>query len=158
MFDLVPWRRRDVKVAPEWSPVDLWREVDNLFDRFLGDMGWSERAMRRQFAPALDISETDEEVVVRAELPGVDPKDVDINLTGSLLTIKGEKKDEKEEKGRSFHRIERSYGSFTRSFQLPCEVEEEKAKAMYKNGVLDLRLPKTEQAKKKSVKIEVKAE
>ena len=157
MFDLIPWRRRDMETAPERSAHDLWREMDNLFDRFFGDMRWPERSTGRQFAPALDVSENDDEFVVKAELPGIDPKEVDINLTGNLLTIKGEKKDEKESKGENFHRIERSYGSFSRSFQLPCEVQEDKVEANYKNGVLDLRLPKAENAKRKSVKIEVKA-
>lgn len=157
MFDLVPWRRRDLEPASEWSAVDLWREMDNLFDRFLGDMRWPDNFSTRQFVPALDVSETDDEFVVNAELPGIDPKEVDINLTGNLLTIKGEKKSEKEERGDGFHRMERSYGSFSRSLQLPCEVQEDKIEAHYKNGVLDLRLPKVESAKRRSVKIEVKA-
>jgi HSP20 family protein len=156
MFDLIPWRRREVGMAPERSAVDLWREMDNLFDRFFGDMPWLGRSMPRQFFPAFDISENDNDFVVKAELPGVDPKEVDINLTGNLLTIKGEKKDEGEETRENFHRVERSYGSFSRSFQLPCEVLEDKIEAQYKNGVLDLRIPKAEKAKRKSVKIEVK--
>jgi len=155
MFDLIPWRRRDVETAPEWSAVDLWREMDNVFDRFFGEMRWPGRFMSRQFIPALDVSENDDGFVVKAELPGIDPKEVDINLTGDLLTIKGEKKDEKEEKGENFHTIERSYGSFSRSFQLPCDVQEDKIEAHYKDGVLDLRLPKAENAKRKSVKIKV---
>jgi HSP20 family protein len=118
-------------------------------------MRWPGRFMSRQFVPALDVSENDDEFVVKAELPGIDPKEVDINLTGDLLTIKGDKKDEKEEKGENFHTIERSYGSFSRSFQLPCDVQEDKIEAHYKDGVLDLRLPKAENAKRKSVKIKV---
>jgi HSP20 family protein len=108
MLDLIPWRRSEMDIAPERSAHDLWREMDNLFDRFFGDMRWPERSMTRQFAPTLDVSENDDEFVVKAELPGIDPKEVDINLTGNLLTIKGEKKDEKESKGDNFHRIERS--------------------------------------------------
>lgn len=157
MFDLIPWRRRDVETAPDRSAVDLWREMDSVFDRFFGDMGWREPSLTRQFVPALDVSENGNEFVVKAELPGMDPKEVDINLTGNLLTIRGEKKHEKEEKGDGFHRMERSYGSFSRSFQLPCEVQEDKIEAHHKNGVLDLRLPKAESAKRKSVKIAVEA-
>jgi HSP20 family protein len=157
MFDLIPWRRREVGGARERSAVDLWREMDNLFDRFFGEAGWPERAVEKTFAPAFDISETDNEFVVRAELPGVDPKEVDINLTGDRLTIKGEKNDEKEERAENFHRVERSFGSFTRSFQLPCEVKEEEIKAEYKNGVLELKLPKAEEVKRKTVKVEVKS-
>ena len=156
MFDLIPWRRHDVETAPDWSVVDLWRERDTLFDRFFGDTIWPDRSVTRKFVPALDLSENDSEFVVKAELPGIDPKAVEINLTGNLLTIKGEKRDEKEEEGDGFHRMERSYGGFFRSFQLPCEVQEDKIEARYKNGVLDLRLPKAESAKRKSVKIQVK--
>jgi HSP20 family protein len=156
MFDLIPWRRRDLGTASERSAVDLRREMDNLFDRFFGDMGWPARGLSRTFAPAFDLSENEDEFVVKAELPGVDPKEVDINLTGNLLTIKGEKKEQSEEKGENFHRVERSYGSFSRSFQLPCEVQKDKVTAKYKDGVLDLRLPKAEEAKRKAFKIEVK--
>lgn len=156
MFDLIPWRRSDVEMAPERSVVGLWREMDNLFDRFLGDVRWPQRGVTSHFAPALDLSENDDELVVKAELQGVDPKEVDISLTGDLLTIKGEKKSEKEEKGKNFHRIERSYGSFSRSVRLPCEVREDEVKAEYKNGVLDLRLPKAADTRRKSIKIEVK--
>lgn len=156
MFDLIPWRRRDMDVSPDRSAVDLWREMDNVFDRFFGDMRWPDRTMTRQFVPALDVSETDGEFVVKAELPGIDPNEVNIDLTGNLLTIKGEKKHEKEEKGDGYCRMERSYGAFSRSFQLPSEVEQDKIEAHYKNGVLDLRLPKAESAKRKSIKIEVK--
>ncbi len=155
MFDLIPWRKSEVEAAPERSAMDLWREMDNLFGRFFGDVRRTESALTGHFAPALDISESDDEFVVKAELPGVDPKAVDISLSGNLLTIKGEKKAESEEKGKNFHRIERSYGSFSRSFQLPCEVREEDVKAEYKDGVLNLRLPKDEKAKRKSIKIEV---
>lgn len=156
MFEMIPWRRRGIGRSPEGSAVDLWREMDSLFDRFFGENRWLEHPMTRTFAPALDISESEDELVVKAELPGVDPKEVDVNLTGNLLTIKGEKRDEREEKGSSFHRVERSFGSFSRSFQLPCDVEEEKIAATYKDGVLELRLPKTEKAKIKTRKIEVK--
>ena len=156
MFDLIPWRRRDVESSPDRSAVDLWREMDTVFDRFFSDMRWPDRAMTSQFVPALDVSENDGEFVVKAELPGIDPKEVDINLTGNLLTIKGEKRHEEEKTEDGFHRVERSYGTFSRSFQLPCEVEEDKIEAHYKNGVLDLRLPKAESAKRKSIKIEVK--
>ncbi|MEJ2718711.1 MAG: Hsp20/alpha crystallin family protein [Deltaproteobacteria bacterium] len=156
MFDLIPWRRREIDRARERSAADLWREMDNLFERFFGEAGRSEVAPGRTFAPAFDISETDDELVVRAELPGIDPKEVDINLTGDRLTIKGEKKEKKEERGESYHRVERSFGSFSRSFQLPCEVKEEDIKAVYKNGVLDLRLPKADNVKRKTFKIEVK--
>jgi HSP20 family protein len=93
--------------------------------------------------------------VVKAEVPGLEPKDIDISLTGGVLTIKGEKKQEKEEKDENYHRIERSYGTFTRSVRVPQEVQSDKIEATYKNGVLKITLPKSEEAKKKEIKIKV---
>jgi HSP20 family protein len=94
-------------------------------------------------------------IVVKAEVPGLEPKDIDISLTGGVLTIKGEKKQEKEEKDENYHRIERSYGTFTRSVRVPQEVQSDKIEATYKNGVLKITLPKSEEAKKKEIKIKV---
>lgn len=155
MFDLIPWRRHDVEAAPARSVQDPWREMDTLFDRFFGNMTWPEHSLTRPFVPALDVSENDEEYVVKAELPGIDPKQIDVNLRGNVLTIKGEKREEKEEKGERFSRIERAYGSFSRTLRLPGDVQEDKVEARYKDGVLNLKLPKTEGAKAKSVKIQV---
>ncbi len=155
MLSLIPWRRRDVEAYPERSMPEFRREFDDLFDRFFNDVWGTDRGLARTFAPAFDVSETDDEFIVRAEVPGVDPKDVDVNLSGNVLTIKGEKKDEREEKGENRHRIERSFGMFQRTFQIPVEGDEEKISAKYKDGVLDLRLPKTEKGKRKSIKIDV---
>jgi len=88
-------------------------------------------------------------------LPGIDPKDVEISLSDNVLTIKGEKKQEKEEENENYHVIERSYGGFTRSFRLPGQVQNDKVKATYKNGILKITLPKTEETKKKEIKIAV---
>jgi HSP20 family protein len=130
--------------------------MDELFDRFFSEPWWMpERYFGGTFSPAFDISETDDEILVKAELPGVDPKDVDVNLTGNELTIKGEKKEEREEKGESIHTMERRFGCFCRSFSLPCDVQQDKIEAKYKDGILNLKLPKAESAKKKSLKIEV---
>lgn len=113
----------------------LRREMDQLMDRFFdwrpsrswpGDGGW---------VPTLDVSETDKEVIVTAELPGMDPKDVDLSLNDSQLTIRGERKKEEEEKGENFHRVERQYGSFQRVVQLPTDVDTEKVDAKDKDGV-----------------------
>jgi HSP20 family protein len=136
--------------------LNLHREMDELFDRFFSEPWWMpERYFGGTFSPAFDISETDDEILVKAELPGVDPKDVDVNLTGNELTIKGEKKEEREEKGESIHTMERRFGCFCRSFNLPCDVQQDKIEAKYKDGILNLKLPKAESAKKKSLKIEV---
>jgi HSP20 family protein len=94
----------------------------------------------------VDVSETAKEIIVRAELPGMDPKDIDISIQGNLLTLKGERRQEKEEEGENYHRIERSFGAFSRTLQLPAEVDLEKVNATYKDGVLKIALPKTEAA------------
>ncbi|HHT9120465.1 MAG TPA: Hsp20/alpha crystallin family protein [Candidatus Hypogeohydataceae bacterium YC41] len=134
------------------SITALQREMDRLFDEFFRRGG----LMREwRWAPAVDVVETPDTVIVRAELPGIDPKDVDISVSGDTLTIKGEKKEEKEEKGKTFYRMERSYGAFVRSIELPTPVEADKAKADYKNGVLEITLPKVEQVKAKKIPIKV---
>ncbi len=110
----------------------------------------------RPWSPSVDIYETENELVVKADLPDVDPKNVGIQLENGTLTLKGERKFEQEKNGqKGFHRIERSYGSFVRAFSLPDTVEGEKVKADYKNGVLTITLPKKEVAKPKTINIEV---
>lgn len=126
----------------------LQREMDRLFEDFFRRSG-----LPMRWGPAVDVVESSDSVVVKAELPGVDPKDVDISVSGDTLTIKGEKKEEKEEKGKSFYRVERSYGSFCRSVSLPTGVEADKAKADYKDGVLSVTLPKSEKVKAKKIPI-----
>jgi HSP20 family protein len=101
------------------------------------------------------MSETKDNFVVKAEVPGIDAKHIDISFTGDVLTIRGEKSQEKEEKEEDYHLVERSYGSFSRSVRLPAEVESTKIKASYKNGILRITLPKSEKAKAKEVKIKV---
>jgi HSP20 family protein len=139
----------------KWAPFkDLRREMDDLFDKFFGEQQLPAKRWA-EIAPALDLKETDNEVIVTAELPGVEPKDMNISLEGDTLTIRGEKKQEKEEKNENIVRIERSYGSFQRSISLPCKVAEDKIAADFRNGVLRVTLPKTESSKKKSIKINV---
>jgi HSP20 family protein len=108
-----------------------------------------------EFLPSLDLAETKNEFVVKAEVPGMTPKDINISLAQGVLTIRGEKKQEKEEKEENYHFVERSYGSFSRSVRLPGEVQSDKIKAAYKDGILRVTLPKTEETKKKEVKIKV---
>ena len=155
MFELIPWRRRDRETFPMGVHKDFRREFDALINRFFGDEPLVP-SFTQGFSPAIDLSESDVEFTVKAEFPGVEPKDLDISLTGDVLTIKGEKKEEKEEKERGVHRVERSFGSFARSFSLPCEVQENKIKAKFENGVVTIMLPKAETAKKKSIQIDVK--
>ncbi len=129
-------------------------EMDRLWNSFFerGPLRGEEGA---EWLPSLDVAETKNEIVVKAEVPGLEPKDIDISLSEGLLTIKGEKKQEREEKEENYHLVERSYGSFTRSIRLPKEVQSDKINASYKNGVLKVVLPKSEEAKKKEVKIKV---
>jgi len=105
--------------------------------------------------PSIDLAEKDNELVVKCEVPGMDPKDINISLSDGVLTIRGEKKQEREEKEADYHLVERSYGSFSRSIQLPKQVQSEKISASYKNGILKITLPKSEEAKKKEIKIKV---
>lgn len=105
--------------------------------------------------PPLDVSETEENILVKVEVPGIEPKDIDISISGDTLTVKGEKKSEKEEKGKNYHFIERSYGSFSRSVGLPASVKFEQVKAEYKKGILEITLPKSEKSKIKKIPVKV---
>ena len=144
-FELTPWK-------PSRELSTFRDEIDKLWDRLFKE---EMEPFRREWMPSLDVSETKNNIVVKAEAPGMESKDIDISLVGDVLTIKGEKKQEKEEKDENYHRIESSYGSFSRSIRLPQEVQREKIKANYKDGVLKITLPKSEEAKAKEVKIKV---
>jgi HSP20 family protein len=115
----------------------------------------SEPRSQRPWTPAVDILETDNELVLKADLPAVDMRDIHVEMENGTLTLRGERKFEKEEKETGYHRIERSYGSFARYFSLPDTVEPDKVKADYKNGVLTVTLPKKEIAKPRSIKVQV---
>lgn len=144
-----------------WQPFrDLLateREFDRLFrEAFSPLFGKREGELStRAWAPAVDIFETENSIVLKAELPGVDPKDVEVRVEDNTLYLKGERKFEKETKEENYHRIERSYGSFARSFVLPNSMDAEKVAAEYQDGLLTLTLPKREEAKPKTIKINV---
>jgi HSP20 family protein len=146
--ELAPWR-------PFRELERMRREMDRLWDSFFEERPRRKAEEIGEWRPSLDVSETKNDLVVKAEIPGIDPKDIDISLTNDLLIIKGEKKQEKEEKEENYHLIERSYGAFTRSIRLPKEVQSDKIIASYKNGILKVTLPKSEEAKKREVKIKV---
>ena len=146
MLGLIPWRER--------RELDTFRkEIDRLFERFLSWSPFEGEVAEVSWFPSVDVSETGKEVIVQAELPGMDPKEIDVSISGDVLTIKGEKKREEEHKDENYHRIERSYGAFARTIQLPTEVDADKAKAVYKDGVLKLTLPKTKQEATKKIEI-----
>ena len=153
-WELTTWKPF-TELAPFREFERMRRDMDRFWDSFL------EGGLRRrteeggEWLPSLDIAETKNELVVKCEIPGMDPKDIDISLSDGMLTIKGEKKQEREEKEADYHLVERSYGAFTRSVQLPKGVESDKISASYKDGVLKVRLPKSEEAKKKEIKIKV---
>ena len=148
-MSIMRWRpRRDL--------VSIRDEMNNLFDSF--SSGWPEPRkglLEGEWAPSVDVAETDDEITVTAELPGVKQEEVDITITDDVLTLKGEKKEEKEVKEKNYHRIERSYGSFQRSIGLPTGVQADKAKATYEDGILRVTVPKVQEAKPKQIKIDV---
>jgi HSP20 family protein len=159
------------KAAPaETNVPDVWRsfrgEMDRLFDRFgfpslrrMLDMepGWRPASSFSFSAPAIDMSEDDRAYKISAELPGLDAKDVDLSISGGTLILKGEKRQEKEEKEKNYYFSERAYGSFQRAFELPSSVDREKIAADFSKGVLTITLPKTPDAQKQQKKIDVKS-
>lgn len=145
-----------------WEPRGLGtlrHEMDRLFDSFLGRSPFADRDLFTnggQWSPALDLVETDDEIVVKAELPGMDEKDVSVSISGNHLVIKGERKHEEETKDKQFHRIERSYGTFERMLSLPVSVDQQKVSAEYEKGVLEIHMPKKAEVKPKPIKVKAK--
>jgi HSP20 family protein len=158
--NLIPWKRKREALSPvkeSDQPFEvLHRQMNDLFDTFFSGLGsprggpalgrfaggWPEES------PRFEVSETEEEIQVKAELPGMDEKDIEVTLDESSLTIRGEKKEEREEKKRSYVLSEVSYGQFHRTLPLPSGIERDKVKARFKKGVLTLTLPKSETARR----------
>ena len=139
-----------------WEPFgSLRRDMERVFEDFSRDFGWPPATAERAMAPRVDVSETDTELKIEAELPGIDEKDVEVVLSDGRLTIKGEKKQEKEEKKQDYHLVERSYGSFARSVALPFEADPDKIKASFAKGVLTVTVPKPPEVKAKQKKIPI---
>ena len=144
----------------KWDPfrdiITLRERMDRMFEDSLSRFRMPEEATMPTFwSPSVDIYETDENIVLKAELPGVDKKEVSVEVKDSTLILKGERKREKEVKEENYHRVERSFGTFMRSFSLPVSVKQDQVKAKFKDGVLEVTLPKAEEAKPKQVKVEV---
>ena len=145
----------------KWDPFREMEDVVDRFNRILssrstlpGDAG-KEIMTTADWAPVVDISETNDEYLIKAELPGIEKKDIKVTINEGVLTMHGERKQEKEEKGKRFHRIERSYGSFVRTFSIPDDVDETRVKAEHKDGMMYLHMPKSEKAKPKSIEVKV---
>jgi HSP20 family protein len=124
---------------------DLYREMDSLVHHFFGDEG--RESTRQNFAPSVNVAETEAQYEVTADLPGINPEDVNVELHEGQVTISGKRETEKEETGKTFHRVERQYGEFRRTISLPVPVDEQKITASYKDGVLNVVLPKSEKVK-----------
>jgi HSP20 family protein len=156
---LLEKRREKMEMTPQRpSGMELSsfrREMDKLWDRFLEFTPFRDR-FAGEWSPSVDISETENELVIKAQLPGLDAKDINVDLSGDLLTIKGEKKKEEEEKSEHHYYKERFFGSFQRSFKIPVSVQTENVEANFDKGVLEVKFSKTEEAKKKEIKINLK--
>ena len=146
-------------VLTRWEPfrefATLQDRMNRLFRESYNDAGQDESLTTSRFAPAVDVYEDEHQVTLKIEVPGIDEKDIDVRVENNTLTVQGERKIEKEEKEENYRRVERQYGSFTRTFTLPQTVDSEALKASYEHGVLTLTLPKKEAAKPKQIKVEI---
>jgi HSP20 family protein len=163
-MNLIPKRKHNVPATRSsalTTPIaDFRGEMDRLFDRFFrgpwaGASSWLEESGWRagEFMPTVDLAENDKQITIRAELPGLEPEDVDINVSGNILTIHGEKKESKEDKGDDYYHCERRFGSFTRSVELPATADVESVEAEQRSGVLTIRVKKVPSAKARSIKV-----
>ncbi len=150
MLDKLPWKRKKNHHAQE-----LNREIDNIYDRFFEPdfMPSSYLFGKGKWGPKLDISEGRRDIKIQAEIPGIEAEDFDISIDGRLLNIRGEKKQEQTEKEETYYRVERSYGYFNRTIELPAEVDPDKVDASYKKGILKIKLRKTKSAETKRIKV-----
>jgi HSP20 family protein len=158
IHDLIPWSRRSLGRGNDLNNLqgEMNRLFDDFWNRFHEPFGnlpnlWGSGT------PKTDVVESESEIEISVELPGMEEKDIDVTLSDNVLTIRGEKKSEREEKKKDYHLSERSYGSFSRSLPLPSGVDTEQLKAEFKKGVLTIRLPKTPEAKSKVRKIDIQS-
>jgi len=151
------------KVEPSraLSPLEeMERRIEEFFRRPFSLLGpsWLPRLRMPEFeeiTPTVDIFEEGHDIVMKAELPGMKREDIEVNITDDIITLSGEKRKEEKIEKKNYHRLERSYGSFVRSFRLPTEVQTEQVKAQFKDGILEIRVPKTEEARKKEKKVQI---
>ena len=139
-----------------WDPFDELTTLRNRMDRLWSRMSAEDDPALANWSPTADVVETANDIVIKAELPGIDAKDVDVRIENGVLSIQGQRNAEKETEDKGFRRIERTYGTFFRSFVLPPNVEVDKIAATFVNGVLEVRMPKKEEAKPRTIKVDVK--
>ena len=148
-----------VRKEEDYSAVSFLQEMNRMMENFFQGFGPAIRQERpAAFMPSIDVIDTDKEIKVTTELPGLEQNDIDISITKDMLTIKGEKKAEKEEGGKGFYKMERSYGAFNRSIPTPADIDTGKVEATFRKGVLTINLPKTEKALRDAKKISIKSE
>lgn len=147
---LIPYTRKS-------TPARIWPDTSRLFEDFFNDFGllWPSSERKETWSPAVDIFEKKGELILRAELPGMEEKDIDLKLEGNVLTLRGERKFEKEDKESNFHRVESFHGSFSRSFTLPDTIDRDKIKAEYKNGVLTVTMPHKPEVQPREIPVSV---
>ncbi|MHC4320924.1 MAG: Hsp20/alpha crystallin family protein [Planctomycetota bacterium] len=143
------------KGLTKWDKLPVFSSFQDEMNRVLDSFFNRESPYGTDWRPVVDVAETESDVLVKAEIPGIDPKDIDVSITGEKLTLKGEKKEEKENTGKCYHRVESSYGSFKRVITLPASVDVDKVTAEGKNGILEITLPKKEESKAKKINVKV---
>jgi HSP20 family protein len=147
-MELVPWR-------PFGELSSFRKETERLWDRFFGETPFA-RTFTAEWLPSVDVSETKDKLLIKVDLPGLEAQNVNVSVSGDILTIKGEKEKEEEEKDEHYYHCERFCGSFQRLFRLPVNVKADKVDATFDKGVLKITLPKTDEAKKKRIEVKVK--
>jgi HSP20 family protein len=153
MATAAPARQESRTLRPfaGFGPLGIRDEMEGLMAKLFGER--EETWPFGRISPSLDLTETEQTIEARLDLPGVDPKEIDIQINANMLTVSGQRKEEKVEKGKTYHRVERRSGSFSRSVSLPCPVKEEAVEATYRDGVLAITMPKTEEAKSRKIPV-----
>ena len=153
---IVRWKPvREIPMIPS-DILGMQKDINRMFEDFFRGGLEDTNLMTSSWSPAVDLAETGEEFLAKVELPGVDKNDIKITMENNVLTIRGEKQQEKKEKDVNFHRVERYYGSFQRSFELPGNVKNDKIDAEFNDGILTIRMPKAEEAKAKLIDVKVR--
>ena len=156
--DRIPWKHNKETSIEKGSSHPLQQlhwGIDRLFDEFMDSWDWPVTTEEGVISPRTDVSETDKEFTVTAEMPGLDEKEIDVSLERDSLVIRGKKESKTEDKGKSYYHVERTYSSFYRAISLPCEIDDKKIKATYKKGLLTVHLPKAPDANRTRKQIEI---